>query len=187
MATVDPSLVAHLPLFAGFCRRGARRNPARSPLGAISPRTARCSNRARTRIPSSCCCMAMSAPARPRRPANRSCALCRAGRDLWRRDGDRAAALSRHRDRGRRQRRAGLAVGGVAAPGGEIPGACHQHAADRRQPAAGNPYPRGRDVDRSRSSSASRMRCCGSPSNPAARSSTASRSTFRSAARTSRR
>ena len=48
-------------------------------------------------------------------------ALRSVGRNLWRRDGDRAAALSRHRDRRRRQRRAGVAVGGVAAPGGKIP------------------------------------------------------------------
>jgi hypothetical protein len=29
----------------------------------------------------------------------------------------------------------------------QIPGACHEHTADRRQPVAGNPHPRGRDVD----------------------------------------
>ena len=43
------------------------------------------------------------------------------------------------------------------------------------------------EMSTSRWSNASRTRCCGSPSNPGARSSTASRSTFRSAARTSRR
>ena len=30
----------------------------------------------------------------------------------------------------------------------QIPGACHEHTADRRQPVAGNPHPRGRDVTR---------------------------------------
>ena len=35
MATVDTSLVAHLPLFAGFSGEELARNPARGPLGAI--------------------------------------------------------------------------------------------------------------------------------------------------------
>ena len=35
----------------------------------------------------------------------------------------------------------------VAAAGRAVSGACRQHAADRRRPASGNPYPRGRNVD----------------------------------------
>ena len=67
---------------------GPRRGAARRPLGAVCQEHRRCSSRARTRIRSSCCCTAMSAPARPRRPASRWwCAMSRPARPLgspWR-------------------------------------------------------------------------------------------------------
>ena len=78
MAKVDTSLVAAPAAVRGIFRGRPRRDPERGPLGPVSPRTAPFSSRAKTRIPSSCCCTAMSAPARPRRPASRSwCATSR--------------------------------------------------------------------------------------------------------------
>ena len=186
MATVDPSLVAHLPLFAGFgadeldeILREARSvrfaknsavfeqgEDAHSFFVLLHGHVARQQDHADRRAGRGALCR------RPARPSGSRMAIGLPRYPATATAVDDSVVLAWPSAR-------------LAAPGGEIPGARHQHAADRRQPAAGNPYPRGRDVDRSRSSSASRTRCCGWPSNPAARSNTASRSIFRSAARTS--
>ena len=148
MAKVDSSLVAHLPLFAGF---------SAADLDSIlsEARSMRFAKNTR-RIPAGRgSALLLRAAARPcarqqdhaGRRADRG-ALRRDRRDLRGRQGDRPAALPGDRDRRRRQRRAGVAVRNMAAAGRKISGACRQHAADRRRPPSGNPYPRRRDVDR---------------------------------------
>lgn len=77
MAKVDTSLVAHLPLFAGVTPE-ALDEILREARSARYPKNSAIFEQGADAHPSSCCCTAMSAPPRPRRPASRSwCAMSR--------------------------------------------------------------------------------------------------------------
>ena len=176
MAAVDPSLVARLPLFAGFGHRGTQRHTARSPLGAV------CEEQPGIRGGPGRALLLRAAArpgrARPRRRENRSwCAMSRPARSLasrWR-SGCRvippprppsttASCWPGHRRHGHAWWR-------------NFP---HWPPTRCRPSAAGcrKPIPAWSRCRPSRSNGASPTPCCGSPSNPAARSSTASRSIF---------
>ena len=188
MATVDRSLVANLPLFAGFRPTNWTKSCARRARALSQGQRGVRAGRGR-RIASSCCCTAISASSKttPSGAADRG-ALCRARRDC---SASRQAIGLQHYPATAIAVVDSVALAWPSAawprlvakyPAASPPTRCRPSAAACRIPT-----PAWSRCRTSRSSSASRTRCCGSPSRPGARSSTASRSIFRSAGRTSPR
>ena len=163
MATVDTFAGCAFAAVRGPRAGGPRRDPARGPLGAVSQeqRHFRAGRGRAFLLPAA----ARPCPRqpRPRRPANRSwCAMsppARPSASRWRS----GCALSGDRDGGRRQRRAGLAD---RRPGRGWSNGFRRLPPTRCRPSAAGcrrPIPAWSRCRPSRSSSASRMRCCGSP------------------------
>ena len=186
MPAIDRSVVADIPLFSGLApgeldeilgearsiryRKGHRRVRAGCRRGLILRAAAWPFARRKDHAAG---------------PSDRG-ALRLAGRDVRRRAGAGPPALSGDRRRGRRQRRAVLAVVVVAAADREVSDTGRERAADRRQPPAGHPGPRAGNVQRTGRAAVAHAllrlaKQAGRKIEPA------SRSTFRSAGRTSPR
>ena len=166
MAAVDRSLVAELAAVRRARAGGARRDPRRGAFGPLSE------EQRRVRAGRGCAFL-LRAAARPCArqqddaggPADRG-ALCGAGRDLRRRDRDRADAnIRRPRPR---------STTASCSPGHPPPGRAWSRSIRRLPPTRCRPSAAGcrkrirawSRCRRSRSSGASRMRCCGSPGRP---------------------